>query len=226
MKVIIERRHTINTTFASCTDCALARAIREQHPSLIKDLWFIVGGSEVRIGRNEYRFDNGKNSDFKSGWNSARFDELKSGIIDRYELEIPIPWYDALQTSVYDVDYFIKKFEAIPEEKWCINTRLDHHGNRCALGWCYQSDRDAEDSMTTIANIEETKLTYLFNGVLLERGVGWVNNGYSLKYQQPTPKQRVLAALYDIKSLQQPKDEFTPVTFIQIHKQLPALSNS
>jgi hypothetical protein len=31
-----------------------------------------------------------------------------------------------------------------------------------------------------------------------------INNGCNYNYQQPTPKQRILAALYDIKKMQEP----------------------
>lgn len=36
----------------------------------------------------------------------------------------------------YDVTYFIKKFEAIPEEDWIINQQQDKRGRRCAYGHC------------------------------------------------------------------------------------------
>lgn len=34
----------------------------------------------------------------------------------------------------YNVEYFIAKFEAIPEDKWCVNTQEDEKGRRCAAG--------------------------------------------------------------------------------------------
>ena len=36
---------------------------------------------------------------------------------------------------VYDVDYFIAKFEAIPASKWCISA-YERDGKHCALGHC------------------------------------------------------------------------------------------
>lgn len=36
----------------------------------------------------------------------------------------------------YDVDYFINKFEAIPEEMWCVGLWVDSEGRKCALGHC------------------------------------------------------------------------------------------
>lgn len=54
----------------------------------------------------------------------------------------------------YTPQYFIDKFEAIPEENWCISS---------------------------------------------------VNDGLDERYQQPTPKQRILAALRDIQKEQEAK---------------------
>jgi len=36
----------------------------------------------------------------------------------------------------YDFDFFIDKFEAIPENNWCTGTFLDAGGRCCALGHC------------------------------------------------------------------------------------------
>ncbi len=37
---------------------------------------------------------------------------------------------------IYDKEYFIKKFEAIPEEEWCVGGFSDGLGAFCALGHC------------------------------------------------------------------------------------------
>lgn len=97
---------------------------------------------------------------------------------------------------MYDVDYFIRKFEKIPEFLWCINRRHDSKGGHCAHGWCNLDDigySDEENALRKLAS---------FFGYY---GVGPINNGDDKRYQQPTPKQRILAALYDIKKLQQPQ---------------------
>jgi len=86
----------------------------------------------------------------------------------------------------FDVNYFIKKFEAIPEELWAINSFQDELGRYCALGHCGYG-LNAETS----------------EGATLNKLLGWVtiaiNDGRHKKYPQPTPKQRILAALHDIK---------------------------
>lgn len=100
--------------------------------------------------------------------------------------------------KVYDVDYFIKKFEAIPENKWCTHARDGVNGTHCAHGWCSPN--------TTYASLEEIALTIIAiqNPVFLEgrNGFGPINNGCSELYKQTTPKQRILAVLRDIKAMQ------------------------
>lgn len=90
----------------------------------------------------------------------------------------------------YDVDYFIKKFEAIPDDKWTIKTYKD--GKKCcALGHCgvkgFKYTEEAE------------KLSKLFteNGLI----VIYVNDNVYYEYSHlgDTPKERILVALYNIK---------------------------
>jgi len=106
----------------------------------------------------------------------------------------------------YTVDYFIKKFEAIPENLWCTNSRIEN-GKRCALGWCYKTGEEAFNSMHNWSDdSDEDKALCLYVRTLDGSwGVGGVNNGLYKEYQQPTPKQRILAALYDIKKMEDEK---------------------
>jgi hypothetical protein len=107
----------------------------------------------------------------------------------------------------FTVDYFIKKFEAIPEEKWCTYNRINHHFQRCAHGHCYIGDPDNSIADENINN-EEMGLIDLATHLCL-RGFATINNGEHPSYPQPTPKQRILAALYDIKAMQ-PKEQDAP----------------
>lgn len=93
----------------------------------------------------------------------------------------------------YDVDYFIRKFEAIPEEKWCVGAYEDGMGRRCAYGHCGKVF--AYDSR------ESGRLRALAFGIGI-RFLADINDGSDPGYRQPTPKQRVLAALRDIKAKQ------------------------
>lgn len=74
-------------------------------------------------------------------------------------------------------------FLAIPEEKWCTNA-FECEGRHCARG-----------------HITSTKADLNLDLILGARN-GWsvtvaVNDGKDPRYQQPTPKQRILAALRD-----------------------------
>lgn len=106
-----------------------------------------------------------------------------------------------METQIYTADFFINKFEPIHEALWCIRAIGHYNSPKCALGHCSFGERGEfmHDS------VERTSLCSMFMRVL--RGyVHDINNGDDPRYQQPTPKQRILAALYDIKKAQQPKE--------------------
>ena len=109
---------------------------------------------------------------------------------------------------MYTVDYFIKKFEAIPEAKWLVMSRSDGYA-RCAYGWCYATHKEAKETEEGLGKIsdEEVALTVLVRSLNSEFAAGGINNGIYSRYQQPTPKQRILAALYDVKRMQLPTYE-------------------
>ena len=99
---------------------------------------------------------------------------------------------------MYNVDYFIKKFEAIPEENWTVGVYED--GDKCcAMGHC--GIRDDFSVPDTYESRELFRL--IFSNYSCH--VTNINDGEIEGYQQPTPKQRILAALYDIKKLEQPQ---------------------
>lgn len=82
----------------------------------------------------------------------------------------------------YDAKYFIKKFEAIPEEMWVAGEIVGPNFESCALGHCVMEGTDG----------------YL--SVLLKYNAAEINDGEVERYQQDTPKQRILAALRDVKN--------------------------
>jgi hypothetical protein len=89
----------------------------------------------------------------------------------------------------YNVDYFIQKFTAIPEDEWIEDGTLsDGRGKYCALGHCFEIG-------------EVTDLRSLMK--IIPAYTSRVNDGIDSRYPQPTPKQRILAALEDIKRAQQ-----------------------
>lgn len=99
--------------------------------------------------------------------------------------------------NTYDVDYFIDKFERIPEELWLVGDFKN--GNRfCAVGLCGEN--------WGIITQESQALRRVLN----TESVASLNDGKDPRYQQPTPKQRILAALRDIKAKQQPEQPKEP----------------
>lgn len=128
----------------------------------------------------------------------------------------------------FTVDYFIKKFEAIPEELWCVGEQYNRNTKqRCALGLCNFEHDGTRKLGAFDVNSESDRLSYILppveviknisgnsgyeSGGIADRefgnNVAAINNGESKRYQQPTPKQRILAALYDIKKLSEPVTE-------------------
>lgn len=114
---------------------------------------------------------------------------------------------------IYDVDYFINKFEAIPEEKWTPNATA------CAYTHCGQYLGGYKTECPALSELFKT-IHHLSENQKKRDEVGDTYHGWSYlvacindnnhlndtPYKQPTPKQRILAALYDIKAMTEPKD--------------------
>lgn len=94
---------------------------------------------------------------------------------------------------MYTIDYFINKFEAIPEDKWHTGNYCSDIDNsqKCALGHCM-----TEEIYWTKETSDLTELVKTFTKL----EVPDVNDKVSDEYPQDTPKKRILAVLYDIKS--------------------------
>ena len=91
----------------------------------------------------------------------------------------------------YNTQYFIDKFEAIPDDKWTTGKYTEGNGVCCALGHCGERESSVD---STKANA----LRQLFGYEPFT--VSTVNDGGYPAYPQPTPKARILAALNDIKA--------------------------
>ena len=95
----------------------------------------------------------------------------------------------------YDIDYFINKFEAIPDENWGINNFV--LGNKCcAYGHCgvvFNTGETLESK--ALEEINKLLPNYGFLGHFTR-----INDGLNHDYKQETPKTRILAALNDIKN--------------------------
>ncbi len=124
----------------------------------------------------------------------------------------------------YDVDYFIEKFEAIPEKYWATGTFRNitiGPGALCAQGHCMgHHGIDLLSAMEEVGQprkvirslIPEWKALWdLFDANIPgpHNGccVGAVNNGVHAQYTQDTPRKRILAALADIKKKLEHEDK-------------------
>lgn len=107
----------------------------------------------------------------------------------------------------YNIDFFINKFEAIPENLWC--TGLYSHGEkRCAIGHC--------GGNSSVNSMEADFLNDMVR-INLNLFIANVNDGQCEQYLQPTAKQRVLAALYDLKAIEAVKEAETIIQSIEIN---------
>lgn len=110
----------------------------------------------------------------------------------------------------FDVNHFIKKFEAIPEDDWTTGEFVSPEGKRCALGHCGTTSFTGNIEVGRVITEEGKAL----NQLIVQLGalefmpyagpvgaVPIINDNQSQRYPQPTPKQRVLAALYDVREL-------------------------
>ena len=117
-----------------------------------------------------------------------------------------------------NAQYFINKFEAIPEEKWCVGDFLNEEGQSCANGHCgmrngWEYLNEETQALQKVFSVLEVRM--LCGGEVVEdesmddlgdfwysRKAARINNGHIVGYQQDTPKQRILAALRDIQALE------------------------
>lgn len=114
---------------------------------------------------------------------------------------------------MYTVDYFIKKFEAVPDNKWITNNYETDTGC-CALGHCgARADTDSASEAVALKKLFSPFGKYAVQ-YINDRQI-FFDKKYAkqeiIKYfDYPTPKQRILAALHDIKKMQQPPQPEVP----------------
>lgn len=101
------------------------------------------------------------------------------------------------QEKVWTIDDYIAFAESIPEEKWIVGGFTDGFGNCCFWGHLgargFEDVRKFLDSEHALLNIGNEISVVMVN-----------DSGYShygkYCYKQPTPKQRILALLRDLKA--------------------------
>jgi len=57
----------------------------------------------------------------------------------------------------YDINYFINKFQAIPEKEWCRGLYVDNRGRKCAIGHCNQDEKE-KFALRNIMNAQVTNV--------------------------------------------------------------------
>ncbi len=103
----------------------------------------------------------------------------------------------AMTFMQYTIEYFKAKFQAIPEEKWCSDY-YSNKGQCCVMGHLGVRHEDWSESD------EATAFRELFSDQKLNEVS--INDGRNPRFPQPTPKQRILAALDFIAGKQAQKE--------------------
>jgi hypothetical protein len=99
-------------------------------------------------------------------------------------------------STTYDKAYFIAKFSAIPDELWGEGSYGNmSDGPACAMGHCMRLDDldGAAEHTRKLAALFPQANEYISGSRVIE-----INDGSDPRYQQPTPKARILAALADL----------------------------
>lgn len=122
---------------------------------------------------------------------------------------------------MYTIDYFINKFEVMPNDKWTTGRFTSDEGVHCALGHCgvrnYIYPTKEAEALYDI--FKSLNITYSRSGIAIEdytnekisNKVISISDGITEQYQQPTPKARILAALHDLKAMQQIEEKLDEI---------------
>lgn len=88
------------------------------------------------------------------------------------------------------IQEIIDYMESTPEESWCTDVVRKENTN-CFFGHLFSMGKDDREGNILWGGFEESwATTYMIYPV---------NDGQNPKYQQPTPKQRVIAYLKDLR---------------------------
>lgn len=96
----------------------------------------------------------------------------------------------------FTIDHFIEKLSAVPESKWCGGQYKTEDGRCDVLGLC--GYRRGSNIVPPVTTKEGSALRQL--AAIAEYNITHVNDGGDGRYQQATPKQRVMALLHDLKN--------------------------
>jgi hypothetical protein len=116
----------------------------------------------------------------------------------------------------FDIDYFIAKYEAIPDELFTVHLFENYEGQKCSVGHCgvYDKAGITPESLALKQVLAELPVTSKRTGELVVDAFSTfpvkasnISDGLVKEYPQKTPKQRILAALCDAEVLQQVRVE-------------------
>ncbi len=107
----------------------------------------------------------------------------------------------------YDLDYFIAKVEAIPEDQWTVGKYADNEGRCCAMGHLgvRELSRKDDSEVARGRDTAESKALckYAYDITIINDGINDLAN------YAPTPKQRVLKHLRALKHLSERDADLT-----------------
>ena len=95
------------------------------------------------------------------------------------------------------MDYFIRKFEAIPEERWTILEYVDRSGRCCALGHC--GVRENASGIGFASRESDARESDALTALLPK--IAQINDDIDGRLGG-TPKQRILDALRRVKAME------------------------
>jgi len=128
----------------------------------------------------------------------------------------------------YTVDYFIGKFSSIPDELW-TECYCEWYDKKCAMGHCGTSDFGSmtEESLALYDLLKTLSVTYANNKMISGervriafRTIYSFNDGHIKEYQQPTAKERILAALYDVKKMQEAEKPKEIIRYVAVSEKI------
>lgn len=123
----------------------------------------------------------------------------------------------------YDVDYFIDKYERIPDRNWLTGRYANHDDTiACALGHC--GERTNSFTLGVRGTEESIALKKLF-GDWLQLNPSDVNDDSAMDnpYHQSCAKDRILAALYDIKEKQKHHHGVERIVYVTVDSEVRQL---
>lgn len=101
--------------------------------------------------------------------------------------------------STYTKEYFIAKFEAIPEELWASGSSGHEDGKKCAVLLCDGVNGGSQfPGMRPEGDALHALFPHSYADETVCNSITRINDGRNPRYQQPTPKARVIAALRDL----------------------------